>query len=292
MNKKTELNLFQRIDKLFDVSSLQNSSVLIVGCGSGGGNVALQLAMSGVCNFTLIDDDSIGYENVIRHVCGIRFIGKKKVDALEEVLLDRNPKIIVKKFDSNVMKMNRAIINEEIKNSTVVIIATDNDSSRFFINELCVGNNVPHVTARVFTRGIGGEVFVYRPGEGGCLACLENILQRTQFRSGIKEIDLVSDEEKEKMYGMEIPEIKDSPGLSVDISFITCFHTRFALDAIANQLSVRPKNMIPINENYIVWGNRAVSPFSKNFELQRITLSQQEDCLVCSINNINYNGEA
>jgi hypothetical protein len=72
------------------------------------------------------------------------------------------------------------------------------------------------------------------------LACLEAVLERTTFREGIREIDLVSEEEREKVYGMEIAEIKDSPGLAVDISFITSFHTRFVLDAIGRSLKERP----------------------------------------------------
>ena len=84
------------------------------------------------------------------------------------------------------------------------------------------------------------------------------------------------------MYGMGILEIKDSPGLNVDISFITCFHTRFVLDSIALSIKERPQYMIPIKENYIVWGNRGTPPFKKNFEIQRITLMPQEGCKVCS----------
>ena len=143
-------------------------------------------------------------------------------------------------------------------------------------------NKKPFVVARVFTRGIGGEAFAYRPGSGGCLACLETFLVRTTFREGIKEIDLVSEEERQKVYGMEIEEIKDSPGLSLDISFITSFHARFVLDAIARGLPERPKYLIPIAENYIVWGNRPVHPFNKHFQLQRIDLTPQENCAVCA----------
>ena len=84
-------------------------------------------------------------------------------------------------------------------------------------------------------------MFAYRPPDGACLACLEAFLQRTPFREGIREIDLVSEEEREKVYGMEIAEIKDSPGLTVDITFITSFHTRFVLDAIARRLPRAPK---------------------------------------------------
>ena len=163
------------------------------------------------------------------------------------------------------------------------MLATDNEPSRYRLNEICVQNDIPFVVGRVFTRGIGGEIFSYRPESGGCLACLESVLQRTTFREGIKEVDLVSDEERQKLYGMEISEIKDSPGLVVDISFITSFHTRFVLDAIARRLKDRPKYLNLIDENYIVWGNRPVHPFHKHFQLQRIPLPPQENCAVCSM---------
>jgi molybdopterin/thiamine biosynthesis adenylyltransferase len=274
-------SMFKRIEKLFDVGLLANTKVLIAGCGSGGGSLALQLVMSGIRNLTLLDNDILEPENVIRHVCDQRFIGKKKVDALEALLLDRNPSLNIRKFDVDIMHFKD--LESEIKNHSVVALATDNEPSRYLINEICVRNKTPFVVARVFTRGIGGEVFSYRPKVGGCLACLEKVLERTQYRNGIKEIDLVTEKERELMYGMEISEIKDSPGLNVDISFITAFHTRFLLDAIATLLPERPKYMQSIPDNYLVWGNRPTHPFSKHFQIQRITLDPQEGCQICSI---------
>jgi molybdopterin/thiamine biosynthesis adenylyltransferase len=272
---------FDRIETLFDVGLFADVKVLVAGCGSGGANVALQLAMSGIRNFTLMDRDVLGAENVIRHVCGRSFIGRKKVDAVAEVLRDRNPNVNIATIDADIMTYPN--IASEIIKSDVVVLATDNEPSRYTINEICVQNNIPFVVGRVFTRGIGGEVFAYRPLSGGCLACLEAFLQRTPFREGIKEIDLVSEEEREKVYGMEIAEIKDSPGLAVDISFITSFHTRFVLDAVARRLKERPKYLILMDENYIVWGNRPVHPFKKHFQLQRFELSPQDQCAVCSL---------
>lgn len=270
---------FERIESLFDIQLLASVRVLIAGCGSGGGNVALQLVMSGIRNFTLLDRDVLGPENVIRHVCGRKFVGDKKVDALMEVLQDRNPNINVKRLETDIMTF--ADVEKEICESDVVVLATDNEPSRYKINELCVKNEIPFVVGRVFTRGIGGEVFSFQPGLG-CLACLESFLQRTTYREGIKEIDLVSEEEREKVYGMEISEIKDSPGLAVDISFITSFHARYVLDAIGRRLQKRPKYLQLIDENYLVWGNRPVPPFTKHFQLQRIKLDRQENCAVCS----------
>jgi molybdopterin-synthase adenylyltransferase len=276
-------NLFARIEKLFDIGVLADSKVLIAGCGSGGGSVALQLAMSGLRRFLLADREVLEPENVIRHVCGLRYVGWKKTDALADVLHDRNPSIEVTKLEVDLLE--DASIPAHIASCSLVVLATDNEPSRFRLNELCVRSRVPFVVARVFTRGIGGEVFVYRPGIGGCLACLEQYLERTPYREGIREIDLVSADEREAIYGMEAAEIKDSPGLNVDISFITAFHTRFALDALASRLATRPKFLFPIAENYIVWGNRPVHPFNKNFQLQRITLNAQEGCLVCGSAN-------
>jgi molybdopterin/thiamine biosynthesis adenylyltransferase len=276
MNDRT----FERIEALFDIALFADVKVLVAGCGSGGASVALQLVMSGIRNFTLIDNDILGPENVIRHVCGRRFIGQKKVDALAEVLHDRNPQVNVATIDADIMRYPK--LASDIRTANVVVLATDNEPSRYTINELCVRNAVPFVVGRVFTRGIGGEVFSFRPRQGGCLACLESRLERTQFREGIREIDLVSEAEREKVYGMEIAEIKDSPGLAVDIAFITSFHTRFVLDALARRLPERPKYLTPMDENYVVWGNRPVHPFTKHFQLQRIQLSPQEHCAVCT----------
>ena len=272
-------NLFARIKGLFNVEAFAEFNVLIVGCGSGGGQVALQLAMSGVKRFSLVDKKKITIENVIRHVCGLRYLGQRKIDALEDVLTDRNPAIVVRKFEQDLLQWRE--LEDEIQASHLVVLATDNDPTRYLINELCVRTGTPFVVGKVFTRGIGGEVFAFRPGEGGCLACLEGVLERTRFRDGIREIDLVSAEEREKMYGLNPQEIKDSPGLSVDIGFITLFHVRYVIEALARLAPQRPKFLPTIRENYVVWGNRAVHPFNKNFELQRITLRQQKGCLVC-----------
>ncbi len=280
-NIMIEDRTFERIQSLFDIQLLAPVRVFIAGCGSGGGSVALQLVMSGFRNFTLLDRDVLGPENVIRHVCGRSFVGRKKVDALAEILKDRNPSVNITTIEADILSFPG--IETAIRQCDVVVLATDNDPSRYKVNDICVRSEVPFVVGKVFTRGIGGEVFSYRPHSGGCLACLESFLQRTTFREGIKEIDLISDNEREKMYGMEISEIKDSPGLAIDIAFVTSFHSRFVLDAVARRLPERPKYLDLIDENYVVWGNRPVHPFKKHFQLQRIKLDAQEGCAICSV---------
>jgi molybdopterin/thiamine biosynthesis adenylyltransferase len=271
--------LFERIEKLYDVGLLGQATALIAGCGSGGSQVALQLVMSGVRNFALYDNQVLGEENVIRHACGLRYVGQKKTEALSDLLRDRNPAI--KTTLHNLDLMSVSDLEDRVRSASVVVLATDNDPTRYRLNEACVRTGTPFVVGRVFTRGIGGEVFAYRPGEGGCLGCLEMLLERTKFRDKVREIDYLSEAERDEMYGMPVAEIKDSPGLNVDIAFITNFHTRYVLDAIARRLPERPKNMEPIKSNYVAWGNRPVHPFDRHFQIETMILPAIDSCKVC-----------
>lgn len=272
--------LFERIEKLYDVGRLGQASVLIAGCGSGGSQVALQLVMSGVSNFELYDNQLLGEENVIRHACGLRYVGQHKTEAVADLLRDRNPAVNLTLHKEDLMRVPD--LEDRVRASSVVVLATDNDPTRYRLNEACVRTGTPFVVGRVFTRGIGGEVFAYRPNEGGCLGCLEMVLERTPYRDKVREIDLVSAEERDAIYGLPVAEIKDSPGLNVDIAFITNFHARFVLDAIARRLPEPPKNMEPIEHNYIVWGNRPVHPFGRHFQIQRIRVPAIDGCKVCA----------
>lgn len=271
--------LFERIERLYDVGLLGEAKVVVAGCGSGGSQVALQLVMSGVRNFALYDNQTLGEENVIRHACGLRYIGWNKTEAVADLLKDRNPDIRTELHNADLMGLPD--LEERVRGASVIILATDNEPSRYRLNEACVKTGTPFVVGRVFTRGIGGEVYAYRPNASGCLGCLEMFLERKPQRDGVREIDLVSQEERDAMYGLPVAEIKDSPGLNVDIAFITNFHTRYALDAIARGLAERPKNMEPIEHNYLAWGNRPVHPFEKHFQVQRFALPAINGCRVC-----------
>lgn len=68
--------LYSRSKGLLEVSVLENCKVGIVGLGSGGSPVALELAKAGVGHLVLIDFDRLELANVVRHVCGSDNEGK------------------------------------------------------------------------------------------------------------------------------------------------------------------------------------------------------------------------
>jgi len=80
---------FDRVERLIgsdNLGLLKTKRVGVVGLGSGGGFVALTLAMSGVGKFVLVDDDILENTNIARHVADSRYIGRPKAEAVAELI--------------------------------------------------------------------------------------------------------------------------------------------------------------------------------------------------------------
>ena len=65
----------------------------IVGCGSVGSTLAENLARCGVTKMTLWDFDSVEPHNIVNQMFRQQDIGKLKVEALRDILIDINPDI-------------------------------------------------------------------------------------------------------------------------------------------------------------------------------------------------------
>lgn len=67
--------------------------VHILGCGSVGSTVAENLARCGVTKFTLWDFDKVEEHNIANQMFTQNHVGKLKVEALRDILVDINPEI-------------------------------------------------------------------------------------------------------------------------------------------------------------------------------------------------------
>lgn len=170
---------------------LSNKKVALIGCGSVGGNIALELAKAGIENITLIDQDLIMQENVYRHVLGVNSLKsdnyKDNIDSLEAF----TPKIsglkreIEQKFpytkidafsnytDSIENIMKKGDIN--FKQFDLVIVALGNPTIEIYLNEYFhkeVGMP-PIIFTWVEAYGIGGHAILTNNNrKNGCLKCL------------------------------------------------------------------------------------------------------------------------
>jgi tRNA A37 threonylcarbamoyladenosine dehydratase len=96
------LNQFSRTELLIGKEGLEKlakSRVAIFGIGGVGGYTVEALVRSGVGTLDLIDDDKICITNVNRQIYATRSsVGKYKVDAAKERILDINPNAIVNTY--------------------------------------------------------------------------------------------------------------------------------------------------------------------------------------------------
>lgn len=72
---------------------IRDATVAIIGCGSVGGRIALDLATAGVGTIILIDPQTLAAANAGRHVLGISSVGLRKTDALATLIRQNMPHV-------------------------------------------------------------------------------------------------------------------------------------------------------------------------------------------------------
>ena len=118
--------------------------ITIVGAGAVGSWVALGLAKSGFKNLAIFDHDEVDIVNMSCQFYGVKDIGKKKVEALAERILEMTGESIMDIPEKwNGMKM-----------SGIVVMAADSMEARKQIFEAHVGN---HHTKLLIDARMGAE---------------------------------------------------------------------------------------------------------------------------------------
>ena len=174
-------NIFSRTKGILEVGALKNKRVLVIGLGSFGSQIAIELAKAGVGNFALMDFDRVELHNLSRHTATVRDLGRLKTNVIEEAILGKNPYASVDKFPVDINK-ELELLYEEVGKADLVICATDNNTSRFNLSKALVEKEKVGIFGRAITRAEGGDVFRYRPG-GPCYCCLigEGNLQQEEI---------------------------------------------------------------------------------------------------------------
>ena len=115
-----------------------SAMIHIIGCGSVGSTIAENLARCGVEKFTLWDFDDVEPHNISNQMFRTKDIGKLKVEALKDILMEINPDIGEK------IKLKPEGWNGEML-SGYIFLAVDNIDIRRQIVELIFDN--PYVKA-------------------------------------------------------------------------------------------------------------------------------------------------
>lgn len=246
--------LYSRNKGILEVDILKEKRVLIVGLGSFGSHIAVELAKAGVGSFSLMDFDRVELHNLARHIATVNDIGRLKTDVVEDAIKGKNPFAVVVKHSID-LNDNLVLLSEEVRKADIVVCATDNNRSRFALSKVLKEEGKVGIFGRAITRAEGGDVFRYRPG-GPCYSCLigkgfsneEEISDLQAARRDGRIPAYVSQEDAEAMVQV---------GLSSDILPICNLMVKLVLVELSKGMDSGISSLEDeLTYDYYVWANR------------------------------------
>jgi len=218
-------DLFSRNVGLLETSKMKDKTVLIVGCGSVGSTLALQLARSSVGKFVLIDTDIVEIHNICRHQCNLTDVGRFKTDALRDRIIAINPSVSVKCYNKTIQNVTDDELSGCLDRQSIIVGCGDNVVSDAYSCDIAYERSIPFVSIGFWTRASVCEIFVGIPQKGDtCFRCafkgvIEKAVEETK-----RNHHYVNEEDKTKAIFV--------PGLAVDIEFGTSIGSKIVLDAL------------------------------------------------------------
>ncbi len=149
---------------------LAAARVLIIGLGGLGSAASAYLAAAGTGHLVLVDYDRVDLSNLQRQIVhSTPDIGKLKVDSAREYLSALNPDIKISTIDH---RLDDDELEREIAAADVVIDASDNFTTRFANNAICVKTRTPLVSGAAIR--FEAQVSVFNPAnpDSPCYRCL------------------------------------------------------------------------------------------------------------------------
>ena len=285
-------NMFSRSKGILEVDILRDKRVMIVGLGSFGSQIAVELAKAGVGSFSLMDFDRVEIHNLSRHTATVDDLGRLKTNVIREAILGKNPYARVDQFPVNINE-DLPLLYEEVGKADLVICATDNNTSRFNISKALVEKGKVSIFGRAITRAEGGDVFRYRPG-GPCYCCLvgegglqeEEISDVASARRDGRIAAYVSPEDAEAMAQV---------GLSSDIEPICNMMVKLALVELSRGRESGISSLDgELVYDYYMWANRrerhyanwkpmpAAGGMPTILRWYGARIAKEENCPICS----------
>lgn len=150
-------------------AKLRASRVLVVGCGGLGVPVISYLAGAGVGQLGLVDGDRLEASNLHRQTMyALADVGNLKADLAAARVKALNPEVETR---IHAVRLDAANAPDIVSQYDLVIDCTDNFSTKFLLNDVCVQQRLPVIFASVYQ--YEGQIQVVRPDrDGSCLRCI------------------------------------------------------------------------------------------------------------------------
>lgn len=147
---------------------LAGSKIAVVGLGGLGTVSSLYLALAGVGNLRLIDQDTVELANLHRQVLySPEDVHYPKVEVAAKKLSKMNPLVKVEAVPEN---LNGKNVGKLLSGVECVVDGLDNMSTRYLVNRACIKLGIPYVFGAAI--GVEGNLSVFAPPETACLECI------------------------------------------------------------------------------------------------------------------------
>ena len=255
---------------LLETDLLKDKSVLIIGVGTGGMTVGLELARAGVGRFTLVDPDRLEIGNVSRHSAGVSFVGRRKAAVAKDLIRETNPLSIVETHTVKAEHETRVLLKNLVRNCDLVVCATDSRPSKLFANALCVEADKTVIFGGAFRRAYGGQVLRVRPHQSACYHCFVLSMPETEA-----DREVSSQENADAIAYSDRP-VPIEPGLSMDVAPIANMVSKLALqELIADKQTTLHMLDKDFDAGWYFWINRA-EPNTKYSSLPPLSESSDD----------------
>lgn len=166
-------SIFSRNKGILETDVMKKKCAVIIGCGSVGSLVALELARAGVEKYVLCDADTLEYHNVCRHQCGIEDVGDLKVNALKRRILNINPKAQIETFGGIIQNIPKEMLdNMCAPNETIFVGCGDNRTADVYANKIAIYFDAAFISIGFWERAYAGEIFYHIPNKNmPCYKC-------------------------------------------------------------------------------------------------------------------------
>lgn len=276
---EVEPNPFKRLDGLVPLEEMKEKSIVIVGLGSGGSPIALELAAAGIGTLHLFDKDRLNSVNLFRHICGVSDLGRRKVDAVEDVIKDHLLPTTIKKHEKDIAYSPQELV-EAIQLADIAICATDNPESRALVNYICVKLSKPLILVCTFDNAKIGEIIRVIPHKTACYECT---------RIHLKEQGaLVEDNESRDnivSYSSQTESPKgNSRGTRTDVFIVAAMAVKVALMTLKDDAE---NGFGELPYDYITWGAVRNTTFNEPYNFKQpfgtnyCNFSIHPECPVC-----------
>lgn len=274
-------DLLRRVGELYPVDSVSRAHVVVIGIGALGSTVARSLAAAGVQHFTLVDPDIVKPGNVVRHEARMPDVGRAKVHAMEQILRETNPYVVVEVnygTRGDHAGLERVITN--LRRASTLIVATvglkavDAQVEDFARR---ADPPVPVLHGWVMAQAQVLRAFVYRSGQTACVWC--NGLYDGARREGEENGYIVEPDTDAPVFYETSCASPAFPGAGNSNALAAHIIVEMALDVLHDRL--------PNEESHWIFAGNKIRELDADFPVAPLTIERKgfrphPECPVCS----------